>query len=258
MTKIKSGLLPVVAANVRASREQRGLSREQLAAATDIDAQMIKRIESGRANPALVVLSRLAAAMTISLSLLVGGAAAEAAEPLDSETVGETIVLLRKGRHLSQRSLAQLAGLRASTLRRYESGETDPRLEGAELLARALEIEPTELLQQIEQRQLHADPSSRTSMIIAPGVEQRVLASSERSELWEWRFAGRATAQTKTPPGIAEEIATAIRGDLVVTVDGEERMLRRGGSMTIATKQPWQIANSRTTTARLLRFQVKI
>ena len=258
MTKIKSRLLPLVAANVRASREQRGLSREQLAASTDVDAQMIKRIESGRANPALVVLSRLAAAMTISLSLLVGGAAAEAAEPLDSETVGETLVLLRKGKHLSQRSLAQLAGLRASTLRRYESGETDPRLEGAELLARALEIEPTELLQQIEQRQLHADPSSRTSMIIAPGVEQRVLATSERSELWEWRFAGRATAQTKTPPGIAEEIATAIRGDLVVTVDGEERMLRRGGSMTIATKQPWQIANSRTTTARLLRFQVRI
>ena len=258
MTKIKSELLTRVATNVRATREERGLSREQLAASTDVDPQMIKRIESGRANPALVVLSRLAAAMTISLSLLAGGAAAAAAEPFDSETVGETIVLLRKGKHLSQRSLAQLTVLRTATLRRYESGETDPRLEGAELIARALKMEPTELVQQIEQRQLHADPSSRTLMIVTPGVEQRVIESGERSELWEWRFAGRATAQTTTPAGITEEIATAIRGDLVVTVDGVERMLRRGGSMTIATKQPWQIANTRTTTARLLRFQVRV
>jgi transcriptional regulator with XRE-family HTH domain len=258
MTKSKSDLLTRVATNVRSVREERGLSREQLAASTDLDPQMIKRIESGRANPALVVLSRLAAAMTISLSLLVGGAAASAAEPVDSETVGETLSLLRKGKHLSQRSLAQRTGLRTATLRRYESGETDPRLEGAELIARALEMEPTELLQQIEQRQLHADPSSRTSMIVKPGVEQRAIVSGDRSELWEWRFGGRASVQTTTPAGIAEEIATAIRGDLTVTVDGVERLLRRGGSMTIATKQPWQVANNRTTTARLLRFQVRI
>jgi len=241
-------------------REQRGLSREDLAASTDVDMQMIKRIESGRANPALVVLSRLAGAMTISLSLLVGGAAAELAEPepFESETVGETLVLLRKEKRLSQRALSHLTGLRMATLRRYESGETDPRLRATELIAHALEIEPVELVRQIERRQLHSNLSWRNSTMVAPGVEQRILTSGERSELWEWRFDGRASAETVTPAGIAEEIATAIRGDLVVTVEGVAQVLRRGGSITIVTKQPWQIANGRNTTARLLRFQVRI
>ncbi len=260
MATIHSELLSNIATNIRSIREQRGLSREQLAASTDLDTQMIKRIESGRANPALTVLSRLAAAMAISLSLIVGGADAESieAETLEPETVGETLVLLRKEKHMSQRRLAQRTGLRMATLRRYESGETDPRIEAAELIARALDIEPLELVRQIEHRQQHANPEWRRSTIIAPGVEQRILTSGERSELLEWRFDGNAAAQTTTPAGIAEEVATAIRGDLVVTVDGNAQMLRRGASVTIVTKQPWQIANDRNTMARLLRFQVRI
>lgn len=262
MLRIKSDLLSRVAANIRSSREQRGLSREQLAASTDLDAQMIKRIESGRANPALVVLSRLATAMTMSVSLLVGGAAAEAAyteaEPFESGTVGETLTLLRKEKALSQRALAQLTGLRMSTLRRYETGETDPRIGATELIARAFEIEPVELVRQIEARQQHASQLWRGATTVSPGVEQRILTSGERSELWEWRFEGRAIAQTSTPAGIAEETVTAIRGDLSVTVEGVAHQLRRGASLTIATKQPWQIANDRDTLARLLRFQVKI
>ncbi|HJQ40082.1 MAG TPA: helix-turn-helix domain-containing protein [Thermoanaerobaculia bacterium] len=260
MATIHSELLAHIATNVRTIREQRGLSREQLAASTDLDTQMIKRIESGRANPALTVLSRLAAAMAISLSLIVGGADAETieAETIEPETVGETLVLLRKEKHMSQRRLAQRTGLRMATLRRYESGETDPRIEAAELIARALEIEPVELVRQIEQRQLHTNPDWRRSTIVAPGVEQRILTNGERSELWEWRFEGNATAETTTPAGIAEEVATAIRGDLVVTIDGAAQTLSRGASVTIVTKKPWQIANDRNTLARLLRFQVRI
>lgn len=260
MPTIHSDLLSLLATNLRALRNERGLSRDDLAATTDVDPQIIKRIESGRANPALVVLSRLAAALTISLSLLIGGAAAEALEPetLESETVGETLGLLRKERLLSQRALAQRTGLRMATLRGYESGETDLRLGAVELIARALELEPTELVRQIERRQLHANASWSGATTVAPGVEQRMLASGARSELWEWRLDGRASAQTLTPPGVVEEVATAMRGDLVITIDGADHPLRRGASLTIATKQPWRIANDRDTTARLLRFQVRV
>ena len=261
MPTIHSDLLSRLASNIRTLRKQRGMTREELAASTDIDAQMIKRIESGRANPALVVLSRLATALTMSLSLLVGGAVAGTAEadPFDAETVGETLTLLRKERRLSQRALARGAGLQLLTLRKYESGETDPRIAAFELIAGALEIEPVELVREIERRQQHATNLQwGNATIVAPGVRQRVLASGERSELWEWRFEGRASAEATTPSGIVEEVATAIRGDLILTIDGEAHALRRGGSLTIATKQQWRVANDRDTTARLLRFQVRI
>jgi transcriptional regulator with XRE-family HTH domain len=56
---------------VRATRDERNLSQEDLAHATGISVAYISEIEHGRRSPSLAILARLAAGFQIPLSELI-------------------------------------------------------------------------------------------------------------------------------------------------------------------------------------------
>lgn len=266
MAPAGNSLLERIAANVRWLREQRGLTRESLAAATDVDAQIIKRIEGARANPTLVTLSRLASALMMSLSMVLASdlsaetipaAVAAESEPFESDVVGQTLVSLRKQRHVSRRGLARLVDIRTGTLQRYETGETDARVLAIEPIARALSIDSAELVRAIERRQRHLELASGDWSTHSDGVEFRLVSTSGRSELWEWRLTPDAILGEAPAIGVAEEIATAIRGTVVLELDDARHVLRRGGSVAVPSDRARRFVNTGTSTARLLRFQVR-
>lgn len=58
----------VVGGNVRALRQERGLTQEQLAHDAEIDLTYLGGIERGRRNPSLLVLARLAHALEVAPS----------------------------------------------------------------------------------------------------------------------------------------------------------------------------------------------
>jgi len=62
----------VVARNVRAFREQRGLSQEEVADRARVHTTYLSGIENGRRNPTVDVLERLAAALSVRPSELLG------------------------------------------------------------------------------------------------------------------------------------------------------------------------------------------
>ncbi|WP_238475187.1 helix-turn-helix domain-containing protein [Sphingomonas cavernae] len=64
-------VLEHVAGNVRALRQQRGMSQEALASASDVSRRMIVNIETGDANVSLATLDRLAEALGVRFSDLV-------------------------------------------------------------------------------------------------------------------------------------------------------------------------------------------
>jgi transcriptional regulator with XRE-family HTH domain len=253
-------LLQLVAANLRKLRAERGVTREQLAATSDVDAQLIKRIESGRANPALVVLSRLASALMISASLVLssgevlasGTVPAAAAEPFEGDAVGETLMSLRKQRNLSRRALAQKADVQAVTLANYETAATDARLLGIEPIAGALGLDAVEFVRAVEQRQRQF--GGRGWQAPAPGVMFRLVASGANSRLWEWRLAPHVSyADEVAMP--SEEIATAIRGRIRVELDGDVHHLHRGSSIVLDGGSRPRFGNAGSSTARLLRYR---
>jgi transcriptional regulator with XRE-family HTH domain len=259
----QNDLLQHLATNLRLLRDRKGISREQLAATAEVDPQMIKRIENGRANPALVVLSRLASALMISVSLMVGDvgtalARIDAQEPsqFESETVGETIATLRKHRGLSRRALARMADLRAITLSRYESAAAEARLLSVDPLASALGVTAQDFIRAIELRQREIDRSRHGWSTPAAGVQCRVVAAGDSSQLWEWRIAPGVSFTESPGLTSTEEIATAIRGDIRIEAAGEMHRLRRGGSLAVPAGTPLVIVNAGASTARLLRFQV--
>ena len=255
-------LLHRVASNLRTLRDERGISRERLAATTQIDPQLIKRIENGSANPALTVLSRLGSALMISVSLMLGeiapSSSAEAAEVpvLERETIGETIATLRRQRQRSRHSVASRAALRSVTLSRYESGEVDARLLSLDALARALDLTAPDLLRVIEARQREIELARQGWASPATGVQCRAVANGEASQLWEWRIEPGMRFLDESVTA-SEEIATATRGEVTIELRGQSHRLRRGASLAIPGGAPLTLGNSGSVTARVLRFRVR-
>ena len=61
-----------LAGNVRQLRDRRGLTQQQLALLSDIPRPTLASLESGAANPTLSVLTRVAAALQVSIEELIG------------------------------------------------------------------------------------------------------------------------------------------------------------------------------------------
>jgi transcriptional regulator with XRE-family HTH domain len=61
----------IVGGNVRKLRTQRGLTQEELAFAAKIDLTYIGGIERGKRNPSLLVMARIAEALSVPLSRLI-------------------------------------------------------------------------------------------------------------------------------------------------------------------------------------------
>ena len=57
-------------ANVRRLRQRRGLTQEQLAFEAEIDLTYVGGIERGKRNPSLLVMARIADALTVPLPKL--------------------------------------------------------------------------------------------------------------------------------------------------------------------------------------------
>lgn len=61
---------------------------------------------------------------------------------LESKLLGRKILELRQRRHLTQRQLAEAAGLSESALRSYELGDRNPKERHLERIAQALGVRP--------------------------------------------------------------------------------------------------------------------
>ena len=61
-------------------------------------------------------------------------------------TKGENIKKYRKKRGLTQKELGQLCGIAETTIRRYELGSLNPKYETLEKIAKALDIEVSDLI----------------------------------------------------------------------------------------------------------------
>jgi transcriptional regulator with XRE-family HTH domain len=62
----------IVGRNVRRLRQQEGLTQEQLAFEAEIDLTYVGGIERGKRNPSLMVMARIADALSVPLPRLLG------------------------------------------------------------------------------------------------------------------------------------------------------------------------------------------
>lgn len=104
-----------VAAQVRARREQRGISAAELARRAGISKAALSGIEAGRGNPTLDTLDALAAALAVPLADLLQAPESEAAtvvkgRPADDKPISQQLLHRVAGSGLEVWRLRMLAG----------------------------------------------------------------------------------------------------------------------------------------------------
>ncbi|GAA4428915.1 helix-turn-helix domain-containing protein [Actinokineospora soli] len=116
-------------AQVRALREQRGWTQDQLAHAAAMTQPGVARFEAGGTVPTLQVIERLAEALDAELLVLlspkVGDSEADRARH-DAEDLGKLVRMTREDGGWSVDALARAAGMAAADVVAFEEGRTIP------------------------------------------------------------------------------------------------------------------------------------
>lgn len=121
-------------------REERNLSQKELGDKMGgITQQTIAQYEKKETVPKFETVSKIANALEINPNIFYSDFSQSVAD--DSEEIGERIKELRKSKGVSQKELAQKAGLSIGSIQGYEQGRYNPKLEAIAKIAGALGVD---------------------------------------------------------------------------------------------------------------------
>lgn len=113
-----------------------------------INSDAIRLLEANRRLPMLDAIQAIAKALNVSLNEYLGIQPSNYfwEEREEGESIYEFMKMQRKSRFLSPERLALMADVSPCTIRKIESGETNPRTATVIILAKALGLSPDEYL----------------------------------------------------------------------------------------------------------------
>ncbi|MBE3584743.1 helix-turn-helix domain-containing protein [Desulfofundulus thermocisternus] len=128
---------------IRALREERGYTLQDLAQRANLSLSYLSEIERGSKRPSLKTIEKLAAALNVPKAQLIEGDVTDSGLSL-----GDKIRILRSEKNLSLQELASRAGISLSYLSEIERGTVYPALSTLKRIAEALEVSPTSIMGQ--------------------------------------------------------------------------------------------------------------
>ena len=126
-----------VGERIKEARQAKGLTQAELGARLGLPYQSIGQWERDLRRPKLETLQRLAEELDVSWEEL---ADAPARRRESHMTIGERIRMARLEKGLTQRELGEKSGIAEPTIRKYELGKLNPKLETLKRLALALDM----------------------------------------------------------------------------------------------------------------------
>lgn len=127
---------------------RQGLTRQDVARRAGVSARRLENLAGGGESPSLETVQRIADAMGVAAASLVGPAMGRPGRPATAKlgTFGRNLEARMRASGMTRRDLCEAAGITYATLWGYLRGRTFPGLEAGLAIAKALEIEPEELL----------------------------------------------------------------------------------------------------------------
>ena len=126
---------------IRAFREERGYTLQDLAKRANLSLSYLSEIERGSKRPSLKSIDKLAAALNVSKTQIIEGDITET-----GLTLGDKVRLMRSDKNLSLQELAQSAGISLSYLSEIERGTVYPALNTLKRISEALEVSPSAIM----------------------------------------------------------------------------------------------------------------
>lgn len=128
---------------IRAMREDRGYTLQDLAKRADLSLSYLSEIERGSKRPSLKTIDKLASALNVLKTQLIEG------DIIDTGlSLGDKIRLMRGEKNMSSQDLAGKAGISLSYLSEIERGTVYPALNTLKRLAQGLGVPPSSIIGQ--------------------------------------------------------------------------------------------------------------
>lgn len=157
------------------------------------------------------------------------------------QSVGERLRILRAERNLSQRSLAQLAGISPNSVSLIERDEISPSVATLQNLATALHVRVSYFFEdESEQNVLHIKPGQRTN-IDSQGVRIESIGSrihAQEIEPFLMQLAPHTSSGERQVIHAGHEVVYCLKGELEYLIDGTVYKVQAGDFLLFEASLP--------------------
>lgn len=134
--------MSTVGENIKRIRKEKGLTQSELGRKLGISQTMIVQYESGRRNPKIETVQKIANALQVPISEIYERNSLSKDNLSD---IGKRIAFYRKQCGYSQRELAEKLEIATGTLQQYELSKRNPKRTMIQRIAKILNIKESEL-----------------------------------------------------------------------------------------------------------------
>lgn len=170
-------------------------------------------------------------------------------------TVGDRLRSLRSERKLSQRSLAQLAGISPNSISLIERDEISPSISTLQTLAGALRVRISFFFEEeSEQKILHVKPADRTAME-SQGVHIESIGSriqSQEIEPFLVKLSPHTSSGERQVIHTGHEVVYCLQGKFEYLIDGTVYLVEQGDFLLFEAGFPHLWRNPFDTQAEFL------
>lgn len=164
--------------NIKRIRTEQGLTQEQLGNMCGITGESIRRYELEKVNPKMPNLRKISKALNVSVSEI-----DESISCVSTNTIGTRIRKQRITHGVTQKELAQRAGLSVQTIQQLEYEQYLPRMETVKKIAHALNISVSDIESDVCEKIYIEKPLSSYTMEELLSEVGRRLDNGTRKEL---------------------------------------------------------------------------
>ncbi|CAH0539668.1 HTH-type transcriptional regulator PuuR [Vibrio marisflavi] len=176
---------------------------------------------------------------------------------MENEQIGRSISKLRKDQSLSQRELADKAGITHSAISSIENGKVSPSVSSLQKIVNVFDMSLSEFFtieQQDDQNKVVVKPEELIE-IGNNSVSMKLVSRGNKSQIIGFlieEYAPFSTTGREEIKHEGEEVGTILQGELELEYNGEIYLLRAGESYVIDTTLPHKFTNRTDTACKLI------
>ena len=177
---------------------------------------------------------------------------------MDNQEIGKNIVQLRKKNGLSQRELAERAGITHSAISSIENGKVSPSVSSLQKIVNVFSLSLSEFFM-FEQAL-----SDEAKVVVLPtelvemgseSVSMKLVTNGNKDQVIGFLIEEYAPHGTTGAAGIeheGEEIGTVLEGEITLEYNGQSHVIKAGESYVIDTTQPHKFTNHTDKACRMI------
>ncbi|CAM3007894.1 MULTISPECIES: HTH-type transcriptional regulator PuuR [Vibrio] len=177
---------------------------------------------------------------------------------MDNLEIGKTIVQLRKKHELSQRELAERAGITHSAISSIENGKVSPSVSSLQKIVNVFSLSLSEFFM-IEQSPKNEAkvviPSEELVEMGSESVSMKLVTNGKKDQVIGFlieEYAPFGTTGAREIEHEGEEIGTVLEGQITLEYKGKSHVIKAGESYVIDTNEPHRFTNHTDKACRMI------